>query len=96
MYDSENPLAEGKNPTVRFDNKNTLPTNRLMLVETGTVTGDVNADGNVNLADAVLLQKWLLAVPDTDLKNWKSGDLDDNARLNALDLTLLKRMLIAK
>ncbi len=95
MYDSGNPLCQGKDPTVRFDNKNTLPTNRLLLVETEPVKGDVNADGTCSIADAVLLQKWLLAVPDTERKRWKSGDMDDNARLNAADLTLLKRMLMS-
>ncbi len=33
MYESDNSLVAGKNPTVRFDNKNTLSTNRLMLVD---------------------------------------------------------------
>lgn len=31
------------------------------------IKGDVNADGQFNIADAVLIQKWLLAVPDTTL-----------------------------
>ena len=95
MYDSDNPLAAGKDPTVRFDNKNTLPANRLQLVPAKTVAGDVNADGNVSIADAVLLQKWLLAVPDTVLPDWKAGDMNDNNQLSAVDLTLLKRILIA-
>ena len=33
MYDCDNPLAEGKNPTVRFDNKNNLPNKRFELIE---------------------------------------------------------------
>lgn len=56
--------------------------------------GDLNADGAVNLADAVLLTQWLLGVPDTVLPDWQAGDLDANGRLNAADLTLLKRLLI--
>jgi len=35
MYDCDNNLVEGKNPTVKFDNKNTLSTNRLWLAEKG-------------------------------------------------------------
>ncbi|MBR6537856.1 MAG: heparinase II/III family protein [Lachnospiraceae bacterium] len=35
MYDCDNYLVEGKNPTVKFDNKNTLSTNRLLLAEKG-------------------------------------------------------------
>ena len=59
-----------------------------------TTMGDVNGDGACNIADAVLLQKWLLAVPGTLLTDWKSGDMNGNGKLNAIDLTLLKRMLI--
>ena len=32
MYDINNPLVEGKAPTVKFDNKNNLANNRLLLV----------------------------------------------------------------
>ncbi len=39
MYDSDNTLAKGKNPTIKFDNKNTLSTNRLLLVEKHNHTG---------------------------------------------------------
>ena len=46
------------------------------------------------IADAVLLQKWLLSVPDTTLPNWKAADLYEDERLNVFDLCLLKRMLI--
>ncbi|MBE6879792.1 MAG: hypothetical protein E7490_03010, partial [Ruminococcaceae bacterium] len=39
MYDSDNTLVKGKNPTIKFDNKNTLSTNRLLLVEKHNHTG---------------------------------------------------------
>ncbi len=32
MYEADNTLVSGLDPTVRFDNKNTLPNNRLLLV----------------------------------------------------------------
>lgn len=56
--------------------------------------GDINLDGQVNIADAILLQKWLLAVPDTKLPDWRAGDLYADNRLDVFDLCLLKRMLI--
>jgi len=93
MYDSDNPLVAGKNPTVKFDNKNTLSTNRLQLV-TETPDGDVNADGKFNVADVVALQKWLLAVPDVKLANWKAGDFCEDNRLDVFDLCLMKRELL--
>lgn len=58
------------------------------------IEGDVNADNLVNVADVVLLQKWLLAVPDIRLKNWKAADLCEDDCLNVFDLCLMKRKLI--
>ena len=93
MYDSDNPLVTGKNPTINFDNKNTLSTNRLQLM-TETPNGDVNADGTFNIADVVLLQKWLLAVPDTKLVNWRAGNFCNDNRLDVFDLCLMKQELL--
>ncbi|MBR3043504.1 MAG: dockerin type I repeat-containing protein [Oscillospiraceae bacterium] len=59
-----------------------------------TEMGDVNADGVFNIADAVLLQKWLLAVPDTVLPDWRAGDMNDDNRLGADDLSVMKRVLM--
>ncbi len=45
MYDVDNPLVKGKDPTVKFDNKNNLSNNRLKLVpvsKTPTPTGKVS------------------------------------------------------
>lgn len=58
------------------------------------VKGDVNADGEFTVADVLTLQKWLLAVPDTKLNNWKAGDLCEDNMLNVFDLVLLKRELL--
>lgn len=60
-----------------------------------SVTGDVNADGEFTIADVVLLQRWLLTVPDTHLSDWKAGDLFADGRLDVFDLCLMKRKLIA-
>lgn len=58
--------------------------------------GDVNDDGEFNVADAVLLQKWLLAVPDTHLANWKAVDFCNDNKLDVFDLCLMKRELIER
>jgi len=58
------------------------------------ISGDVNLDGIVNIADVILLQKWLLAVPDTYLADWKAADLYDDNKLDVFDLCLMKRMLL--
>lgn len=58
------------------------------------VKGDVNADGKLNAADAVMLQKWLTGVPDATLSNWKAADLYEDGVLNAFDLCMMKRELM--
>ena len=58
-----------------------------------TRPGDVNNDRMVSVADAVLLVKFLLAETET-LNAPANADLDKNNRLDAVDLTLLKRGLM--
>ncbi|MDE5621056.1 MAG: hypothetical protein K2O29_00485 [Ruminococcus sp.] len=58
------------------------------------ITGDVNDDGEFNIADVVLLQKWLIAVPDTELKNRKAADFYNDDKLDVFDLCLMKREIL--
>ena len=57
--------------------------------------GDVNGDGALTVSDVVLLQKWLLAVPDTYLANWKAADFYVDDKLDVFDLCMMKRALIS-
>ncbi len=57
------------------------------------VKGDLNGDGKFEVADAVLMQKWLLAVPDTKLKNWETGDFCKDGVLDVFDLCEMKKAL---
>ena len=59
-----------------------------------SVRGDINADGRLDVADLVLLNKWLLGAHDTQLPDWKAGDLCDDGRLDAFDLVLLRQELL--
>ncbi|MBR2284467.1 MAG: exo-alpha-sialidase [Ruminococcus sp.] len=52
---------------------------------------DVNMDGYFNVADLVLVQKWLLAAPDAELADWKAADLCSDGRLDAFDLSMLRQ-----
>lgn len=56
-----------------------------------SIRGDVNNDGVFNVADILLLQKWLLAVPNTKISNWKAGDLCEDNRLDVFDLVMMKQ-----
>lgn len=62
----------------------------------GTATGDVNGDGAFNVSDVVLLQKWLLAVPDTHLENWRAANFCEDERLDVFDLCLMKREVLGQ
>lgn len=57
------------------------------------VTGDVNADGIFSVLDVILLQRWLLAIPDTHLDDWKMADFYEDDKLNVFDLCLMKKEL---
>ena len=60
-----------------------------------TVPMDVNADGQFSIADAVALVKYLLAETQT-LPDAKAADANGDGRLDARDLTLIKRALLAE
>ena len=63
-------------------------------IEPVTVSGDVNNDGEFNIADVILYQKWLLAVPDTHLENPKAADLCEDDTLDVFDICLMRKLLI--
>lgn len=59
-----------------------------------SIAGDVNADGAFTVADAVMLQKWLLNAG--GINNWYAGDLCEDEVLNVFDLCIMKRMLLSQ
>lgn len=63
-------------------------------VKETVIPGDVNADGEFNVSDVVIMQKWLLAVPNTHLANWKAGDICEDGLIDVFDLIMMKKMLI--
>ena len=62
-------------------------------VKNGALSGDVNTDGAVTPEDAVELQQFLLTAKTLNEEQGAQADLDENGRLDAADLTMLKRML---
>ena len=59
----------------------------------GYYLGDVNASGSVEIADLVVLHKWLLGIPDTKLVNWHAGDLCTDNKIDTYDLALLRKLI---
>ena len=80
--------------TVTVSDLEIYDTEHIPEVEPVKLKGDVNCDGEISIADAVLLQKWLLAVPDTELPYWQNADLYEDEVLNVFDLMLLKQTLL--
>ncbi len=59
------------------------------------VIGDINVDGACNLADVIMLHKYLLTTGTLTAEQAAIADMNADGRLNAVDLTLLKRMLVS-
>lgn len=55
--------------------------------------GDANSDGKVGVADAVVLQKWLLGMPDSELAEWTAADIYEDNRLDAFDMVLMRQLI---
>lgn len=58
-----------------------------------SVNGDVNADGVLNVADLVMMQKWLLGSSD-ELTNWNAGDAYKDGRIDVYDFIMIRKLLI--
>lgn len=56
-----------------------------------TIPGDVNADGKFSIADAVMLQKWLLNAG--DITDRDAAELCTDGKINVYDLCVMKQML---
>ena len=59
--------------------------------EPDAVQGDVNADGTFDLADVVMLQKWLVRAG--TLTDWTAGDWNDDETITVVDLCRMKQAL---
>lgn len=90
-------LKAGEAVTLGANGQSSYCMNYIVIAAEGdisSVRGDINADGRLDVADLVLLNKWLLGVPDTQLPDWKSGDLCNDGRLDAFDLLLMRQELV--
>ena len=63
-------------------------------VSADSLIGDVNTDGKCDAADAELLRDWLITSAKLNTEQAAAADLDGSRKLDAVDLTLLKRMLL--
>ncbi len=69
-------------------------TNVFTETEPVILTGDCNVDDQVNTADLVLMQKYLLNVETLTEEGFHRGDMNEDGKLNGVDLTLLRVYLL--
>lgn len=69
----------------------------VLAVESGakTVLGDLSENGKVDMADLVMMQKYLLTQETLTAAQFAVADMNSDGKVNAADLTLLKRILLA-
>ena len=79
---------------MNLENYKTKMVGSYMIYNDVDASGDINSDGTVSVSDVVMLQKWLLAIPDTNLVNWKAADFCKDNKLDVFDLVLMIRTLI--
>ncbi|MCR5599640.1 MAG: leucine-rich repeat protein [Ruminococcus sp.] len=77
-----------KNAKMIFDENHSDPNEE--------IAGDLNMDGEFNVADFLLLQKWLLGDKNAELKNWKAADYTKDEVLDVFDLVLMRKAIIKK
>lgn len=57
-------------------------------------SGDMNADGVLNIADVIQTQKWLTGVYDDCTFDIKAADMNENGTVDIADLCMIKERLV--
>lgn len=94
-YDKEpslDPVSEQPKPVTTTTSETTVTTTGPVPT---IIMGDVNLSNDVTIADAVMLTKYLITAADLNAEQAKRGDMNEDRKLNAVDLTLLKRQIIS-
>ncbi len=55
------------------------------------IKGDINADGEIDKDDVVILQKWLLG--SCEMTNWQTADLCQDGMIDVYDLIMLRKLI---
>ena len=63
-------------------------------IDPGTLTGDVNRNGTLDVADIIGLQKWLLGLGDEGWLDINAADMQHDGVIDVIDLGYLKRAVL--
>ena len=66
----------------------------LIGTEPEVITGDLNGDKSINIADAVLLQSYILEKQELTEEQYKNADINGDGYVDSFDMVLLRRMII--
>ena len=58
--------------------------------------GDINADGKANIADAVLLQKYLLVSEQFTKEQYEAADLNGDSSVDVFDMIAMRKIITKK
>ena len=84
-------LDEG-DVTIIVTNENNDSEELKVIVVADIIEGDCNEDGKISIADAVMLQKWLLN--ESELLNWYNADLCHDGKIDVFDMIEMRRKII--
>ena len=56
--------------------------------------GDVNSDGKFNVADLVLMQRWISGDKTAVLQDWENGDLCADGKLDIFDVVSMRKAIL--
>lgn len=59
-----------------------------------TLMGDINLDGNVTVADAVVFQKYFIKAKSFNARQFAAADFNEDGSVNIFDLIALKRFIV--
>jgi hypothetical protein len=69
---------------------------QLTVISANTPNGDITKDGFVDKKDVDALVEFIAQSNSEHVKAWKYGDMNGDGKLNAIDLTMLKRALLTQ
>ena len=78
-----------------FSDSDTYPVfSWLEIAESTLLKGDINYDSSINIADAVLLQRYLLGTYKMSEKQGKAADINSDNSVDIFDMVFMRRILI--
>ena len=64
------------------------------IADDSKVRGDINVDGICDVADLVLMQKWLLGSTDEIPEDLAAGDLCEDGVIDSYDMCLMRKLIV--